>query len=70
MRRLIVLPLFLFVTLLCLAQSPKSRHFVFDYSFTVKISDPGKPLDVWFPVAQSDQFQHVKIVAKAGDLPF
>jgi transglutaminase-like putative cysteine protease len=66
--------LFLLFSLICVAQSAathkaKSRHFVFDYSFTVKISDPGKPLDVWFPVAQSDQFQQVKIISKTGDLP-
>jgi transglutaminase-like putative cysteine protease len=70
LRKLFAVPLFLFViTLLCLAQTPKSRHFVFNYSFTVKVSDAGKPLEVWFPIAQSDQFQRVKVISQSGDLP-
>jgi len=51
------------------AQAPKSRHFVFDYNFTVRNAESGKPLQVWFPIAQSDQYQQVKIIAKTGDLP-
>ncbi len=51
------------------AQGPKSRHFTFDYFFTVRITDPGKTLDVWFPVAHTDQYQVVKIVSSTGDLP-
>jgi transglutaminase-like putative cysteine protease len=54
---------------LCPFAQNKSRHFELDYSFTVRITDPGKPLDVWFPMAQSDQFQQVKILSKTGDLP-
>jgi transglutaminase-like putative cysteine protease len=70
LRKLFAVPLFLLViTLLCLAQTPKSRHFIFNYSFTVKVSDAGKPLDVWFPIAQSDQFQRVKVISQSGDLP-
>jgi len=67
-RSLSALALFLLLSLAGVAQS-KSRHFELDYSFTVRITDPGKPLDVWFPIAQSDRFQQVKITAKAGDLP-
>src|SRR5215469_11773501 len=51
------------------SQRPKTRHFTFDYSFTVNITDTGKPLDVCFPMAHSDQFQKVRIVSKTGDLP-
>jgi hypothetical protein len=51
------------------AQSEKSRHFVFEYSFTVRVSDPGKPLDVWFPMAHSDRFQQVKVISVFSDLP-
>jgi transglutaminase-like putative cysteine protease len=51
------------------APAQKSRHFQLDYSFTVRVTDPGKPLDVWFPVAQSDEFQQVKVLSKSGDLP-
>jgi hypothetical protein len=69
LRRFSAIALFLLFSLFCVAQSAKSRHFVFDYSFTVKISDPGKPLDVWFPMAHSDQFQQVKIVSRTSDLP-
>jgi transglutaminase-like putative cysteine protease len=73
-RRISAVSLFLLLAVSAFAQNAalqnaKSRHFVFNYEFTVKISDPGKPLDVWFPVAQSDQFQQVKVVAKTGDLP-
>jgi hypothetical protein len=51
------------------ASSSKSRHFIFDYSFTVRITDPGKPLDVWFPMAHSDRFQQVRVVSVKSDLP-
>jgi transglutaminase-like putative cysteine protease len=67
-RSLSAVVLFLPLALAAGAQS-KSRHFELDYSFTVRITDPGKPLDVWFPIAQSDKFQQVKITGKAGDLP-
>lgn len=50
------------------AQTPKSRHFTFDYSFTVRITDPGKPLDVWFPMAESDPYQQIRIISKSADL--
>lgn len=69
LRRISAVSLFLLFSALGFSQSAKSRHFVFDFSFTVKISDPGKPLDVWIPVAHSDQFQQVKIVSKTSDLP-
>ncbi|MGE5325009.1 MAG: transglutaminase-like domain-containing protein [Actinomycetota bacterium] len=51
------------------ASSPKSRHFTFDYAFTVRVTDPGKPLDVWFPIAHSDPYQQVKILSSKADLP-
>jgi hypothetical protein len=51
------------------APTPRSRHFTFDYSFTVRITDPGKPLDVWFPRAHSDRFQQVKLISIKADLP-
>ena len=64
----IVLFLFLLFSLVSFGQS-KSRHFVFDYSFTVRNTDPGKPLAVWFPVPQSDEFQKITIISKSSDLP-
>src|SRR5690242_8746092 len=61
-----VLPV-LFVSLFAVCQ--ESRHFTFEYAFTVRVTDPGKPLDVWFPLAHSDQFQQVQVLSKSGDLP-
>jgi transglutaminase-like putative cysteine protease len=68
LRKISLVSLFLLFSIFAIAQT-KSRHFELDYSFTVRITDPGKPLDVWFPIAQSDQFQQVKIVSRSGDLP-
>jgi hypothetical protein len=51
------------------SQAPKTRHFTFDYSFTVRVTDPGKPLDIWFPIAHTDHYQQVKIVSTQSDLP-
>src|SRR5947207_8334703 len=67
-RKLLVSILFLTLGVAAFAQS-RSRHFVFDYNFTVRNTDPGKPLQVWFPIAQSDQFQQVKVLSKSSDLP-
>jgi transglutaminase-like putative cysteine protease len=52
-----------------LAQREKSRHFTFEYSFTIRINESGKPLDVWFPLAHSGPFQQVKVVSIISDLP-
>jgi transglutaminase-like putative cysteine protease len=68
LRRISAVALFLLLSLFATAQS-KSRHFELNYSFTVRITDPGKPLDIWFPVAQSDRYQQIKILSKSGDLP-
>jgi hypothetical protein len=51
------------------AEAPSSRHFTFEYSFTVRVTDPGKPLEIWFPMAHSDRYQQVKILSKHSDLP-
>jgi transglutaminase-like putative cysteine protease len=69
LRKLCIILLCFAVPALGLAQSPRARHFVFDYSFTLRITDRGKPLDVWFPMAQSNRYQDVKIVSKTSDLP-
>src|SRR5215471_10377425 len=68
LRKFFSLSFFLLANLISFAQS-KSRHFVFDYSYTVRNTDAGKPLSVWFPVAQSDDFQKITIISKTGDLP-
>jgi len=67
LRRISAVSLFLLLSLSAFAQ--KSRHFQLDYSFTVRVTDPGKPLDVWFPVAHSDEFQQIRVLSKSGDLP-
>src|SRR5215475_11533039 len=66
-RMISAVSLFLLFSLCAFGQG-KSRHFELNYSFTVRITDPGKPLDIWFPVAQSDEFQEVKVLSKSGDL--
>ncbi|HEY2498329.1 MAG TPA: transglutaminase-like domain-containing protein [Candidatus Angelobacter sp.] len=68
LRRFFAVSLFVLFSLCASAQS-RQRHFELNYSFTVRITDPGKPLDIWFPAAQSDPFQRVKIISKSGDLP-
>jgi len=62
----VLLPLFV-LTLTSLAQD--SRHFTFHYTFTVKNLPAGKKVRIWIPVAQSDAYQEVKIVATKTDLP-
>jgi transglutaminase-like putative cysteine protease len=55
------------LTLSALGQD--SRHFTFHYGFTVKNMPMGKKVRVWFPAAQSDGFQEIKVVSAKGDLP-
>ena len=47
---------------------PKQRHLSFHYSFTVKNVPPGKPLQVWIPLAHSDAYQQVRVTEQKGDL--
>jgi hypothetical protein len=51
------------------APAQKERHFTFDYKFTVKNISPGDRVRVWIPLAHSDHFQDVQVMAKSGDLP-
>ena len=74
LRNLSIVPFLLLSTAIAfsqtsVSQATKARHFTFDYSFTVRVTDPGKPLDIWFPMAHSDEYQQVKILSKQGDLP-
>jgi transglutaminase-like putative cysteine protease len=68
LRKTFLSVLLLSLSVSAFAQS-KSRHFVFDYSFTVRNTEPGKPLQIWFPMATSDRFQQVRILSQSGDLP-
>jgi transglutaminase-like putative cysteine protease len=51
------------------ALTQESRHFTFHYAFTVKNLSSGKKVRVWFPRAQSDAWQVIKIVSVKSDLP-
>jgi transglutaminase-like putative cysteine protease len=51
------------------APPPRERHFVFNYAFTVKEVKPGERVRIWIPLAQSDEYQDVRVLAKSGDLP-
>lgn len=68
MLRKTALFIFLF-SLSFLASAQDSRHFTFHYAFTVKNLPVGEKVRIWFPAAQSDAFQEVKIVSANGDLP-
>src|SRR4051794_30684473 len=48
---------------------PSERHFTFDYNFTVRNTDPGKPLRIWIPLAETNNSQQVRVISKTGDLP-
>jgi Transglutaminase-like superfamily len=52
-----------------LAQAQQTRHFTFHYEFSVRNVTPGAPLRVWIPLAHSDEFQTVRVLKTAGDLP-
>jgi transglutaminase-like putative cysteine protease len=72
LRAFFVIALFFSLYVSCFAQSvtdKKTRHFRFDYNFTVNVVDPGQRLRVWFPIPQSDSFQSVKVISAKGDLP-
>src|SRR5437763_16161419 len=67
MRKTILYIAVLLLSLPVCAQ--QERHFTFHYRFTVRNIAPGQKLQVWFPQAQSDRFQDVKILSMKGDLP-
>jgi transglutaminase-like putative cysteine protease len=68
LRKLCVLSSLLLALALS-AFAKDSRHFTFQYAFTVRNLPAGKKVRIWFPAAQSDAFQEVKIVSAHGDLP-
>jgi len=49
------------------ALAQETRHFAFQYGFTVKDVPAGERVRVWIPAAHSDEFQEVKVLAN-GDL--
>lgn len=63
-----------FLVVLLLSSSPAfaqsaERHFEFTYSFSVRNVERGQPVRVWIPLAQSDDWQQVRVISKEGDLP-
>ena len=58
----------LLLTTVSLASAQNTRHFTFHYGFTVKSVPAGERVRVWFPAAQSDEFQEVKTISANGDL--
>lgn len=69
MQRNLALSLVLFLALHSLAFAQSSRTFNFHYGFTVKDIPAGEPVRIWFPAAQTDEYQEVKVVSAKGDLP-
>src|SRR5690242_4417162 len=61
--------LFLLILTTMAGAQTAERHFKFHYAFTVRNVTPGQELRVWIPLAHSDDFQDVHVLAKSGDLP-
>jgi len=58
----------LFVVLTSLAPAQAVRHFTFHYDFTVKDVPTGERVHIWFPAAQSDSYQDVRVISATSDL--
>lgn len=70
MRRPAAILIVLLVACSLFAETPpKQRHFTFHYSFVLKNVPPGKPLQVWIPLAHSGAYQQVHVLSQTGDLP-
>src|SRR6266849_2419617 len=67
LRKQLLLLSFLFATV-CVVPAQETRHFAFQYSFTVKDVPAGERLRVWIPAPHSDEFQEVKVISGRGDL--
>ena len=52
-----------------LAVAQSTRHFTFNYAFTVKNVPAGEKVRIWFPAAHADPYQEVRVVSAKGDLP-
>lgn len=68
MLRKLAFPLIFFVASQCLAAAQATRHFTFHYAFTIKDVPSGQRVKVWFPAAQSDGYQHVRVLSTKSDL--
>jgi transglutaminase-like putative cysteine protease len=68
MLRKLAFPLVFLLAFQCLAAAQATRHFSFHYAFTVKDVTSGQRIKVWFPAAQTDDYQHVRVLSAKGDL--
>jgi len=68
MLRKLAFPLVFLLAFQCLAAAQATRHFTFHYAFTVKDVTSGQRIKVWFPAAQTDDYQHVRVLSAKGDL--
>lgn len=60
--------------ILCCAVQPwaaaqATRHFTFHYAFTIEDVPAQERVRIWFPSAQSNNYQHVRVLSANGDLP-
>ena len=69
MLRKLASPLVFFLAFQCVAAAQATRHFTFHYAFTVKDVPSGQHVKIWFPSAQSNDYQHVRVLSAKGDLP-
>lgn len=51
------------------AAAQATRHFTFHYAFTVKDVPAQAKVRIWFPSAQSNSYQHVRVLSANGELP-
>jgi transglutaminase-like putative cysteine protease len=65
------LPVWFSLALLFAVQvaAQSNRQFTFYYGFTVKGVPAGQEVRIWFPQAQSDLYQEVRVLSAKGDLP-
>lgn len=68
MLRRFASPLVFVLAFQCLAAAQTTRHFTFHYAFTVQDVPSGRAIKVWFPAAQSSDYQHVRVLSATGDL--
>lgn len=68
MLRKLAFPFVFFLAFQCLAAAQATRRFTFHYAFTIKDVPSGQRVKVWFPAAQSNDYQHVRVLSTKGDL--
>src|SRR6266568_5570824 len=69
MLRRLAVNAFLFLAVATLASAQAARHVTFHYGFTVKQVPAGERVRIWFPAAQADSYQEVRVLSATGGLP-